>query len=65
MEDPKGDPVRVLENRVMGGRFSGDTHPAKRVRDGWRKASQSVAASGDDKLILPEFPNDEGSLLRW
>ncbi|BBU29031.1 transcriptional regulator/antitoxin, MazE [Caballeronia pedi] len=39
--------------------------PRSRVREGWAEASKSIAASGDDKLVMGEFANDDDSELEW
>jgi antitoxin MazE len=39
--------------------------PAKRPREGWAEASVSLAAAGDDALVLPEFSNSEDGALSW
>jgi antitoxin MazE len=39
--------------------------PQKKAREGWAEASRSLAASGDDRLIMGEFPNVDDSELEW
>ena len=39
--------------------------PKRRVRDGWAQASRDLAQGGDDKLVLPEFPNEGDVDLSW
>jgi antitoxin MazE len=39
--------------------------PALPVRAGWAEASQSVAADGDDALVMGEFGNDGDAELVW
>ena len=39
--------------------------PRKNVREGWAEASEAIAASGDDKLVWPEFGNAGDAELRW
>jgi antitoxin MazE len=37
----------------------------KQRRAGWAEASREIAGAGDDKLVWPEFPNEEDSELKW
>lgn len=47
------------ENRIV-------LMPAKRhPRAGWEKAAKSIAASGDDALVWPEFGNMDDKDLKW
>lgn len=39
--------------------------PASPPREGWAEASQRIAASGDDALVMPEFGNDGDAELCW
>lgn len=39
--------------------------PRKAVREGWAEASKAIAASGDDRLVWPEFGNAGDSELAW
>jgi len=39
--------------------------PAKPARSGWAEAAQSVAAGGDDELVMGEFGNDGDAELDW
>jgi antitoxin MazE len=40
--------------------------PARRnPRAGWAEASKSIAASGEDVLVWPEFANDDDADLEW
>lgn len=39
--------------------------PRTGVREGWAEASKAIAASGDDKLVWPEFGNAADSELAW
>lgn len=39
--------------------------PRTGVREGWAEASKSIAASGDDSLVWPEFGNAGDSELAW
>ena len=39
--------------------------PRTCVREGWAEASKAIAASGDDKLVWPEFGNAGDSELAW
>jgi antitoxin MazE len=39
--------------------------PQAQPRDGWAKASEAVAAHGDDALVLPEFANQGDAELQW
>ena len=39
--------------------------PVKAVRVGWAKAAASVAAKGDDALLMGEFSNLEDTELAW
>lgn len=37
----------------------------KQVREGWAEASKRLAAEGDDKLVWPEFLNEEDENWTW
>ncbi len=39
--------------------------PERKVRDGWEAASKSIAVTGDDILVWPEFGNEEDAKLEW
>jgi antitoxin MazE len=39
--------------------------PQKRAREGWAEASRSVAAAGDDSLVMGEFPNADDAGFKW
>ena len=39
--------------------------PRKGVREGWAEASKALAASGDDRLVWPEFSNAGDSEFAW
>ena len=39
--------------------------PLKRIREGWAEASKAIAATGDDKLVWPEFGNAGDSEFAW
>ena len=39
--------------------------PPKKAREGGADASQSPAASGDDRLVMGEFPNAEDAGFEW
>ena len=39
--------------------------PQRIPRQGWAEASRKVAEAGDDKLIWPEFGNQEDGDLEW
>jgi antitoxin MazE len=37
----------------------------KKARAGWAEASKSLAQSGDDALVWPEFANSEDEAIEW
>jgi len=39
--------------------------PQEKAREGWAEASRKIAEAEDDKLVWPEFANDEDAELRW
>jgi antitoxin MazE len=39
--------------------------PQKKAREGWAEASRSVAAAGDDRLVMGEFPNADDAEFAW
>ena len=39
--------------------------PRKVVREGWAEASKMIAASGDDRLVWPEFGNAGDTEFAW
>lgn len=38
---------------------------AKNPREGWAESSKKIAAAGDDKLVMPEFANEDDRELVW
>ena len=34
-------------------------------RAGWAEASRKIAEAGDDKLVWPEFGNDDDAQVEW
>jgi antitoxin MazE len=41
------------------------SRPTHDVRSGWAQAAESVAAQGDDDLLLGEFGNADDASLTW
>ena len=39
--------------------------PKTDARKGWAEARKAIAASGDDRLVWPEFGNAEDAELTW
>ena len=39
--------------------------PHRHPREGWAEVSRVLAASGDDALVWPEFPNEGDAELIW
>jgi len=39
--------------------------PRRNPREGWAEASRRIAEAGDDKLIWPEFGNQDDGELEW
>jgi len=39
--------------------------PKSNLRQGWAEASRRIAKAGDDKLIWPEFGNQNDRDLQW
>jgi len=39
--------------------------PQRKPREGWAEQSQSLALTGHDALVWPEFGNDDDAVLRW
>jgi antitoxin MazE len=39
--------------------------PRRNPRQGWAEASRRIAEGGDDKLIWPEFGNQDDGELEW
>lgn len=39
--------------------------PKKNPRQGWEEASRAIAEAGDDRLVLPDFPNEADHQLKW
>jgi antitoxin MazE len=39
--------------------------PQRKAREGWAEASKTLAASGDDALVWPEFGNQADAELAW
>ena len=39
--------------------------PQDKPREGWAEASRKIVEAEDDKLVWPEFANDEDAELRW
>ena len=38
---------------------------AKKPREGWAESGKKIAAAGDDKLVMPEFANEDDKELEW
>lgn len=38
---------------------------ATKPRDGWAESSKKISATGDDKLLIPEFSNEDDKELVW
>lgn len=43
----------------------GQRKPKKTAREGWAEASQALAATGDDALVLGAFPGTGDTELVW
>ncbi|OLL28480.1 antitoxin [Burkholderia sp. SRS-W-2-2016] len=39
--------------------------PRHKVREGWAEASKALAESGDDALVMGEFPNADDAESAW
>lgn len=39
--------------------------PAKKSREGWAEASKELADVGDDRLVWPEFTNEDDENMVW
>ena len=39
--------------------------PRRTPRDGWAEASRKIAAAGDDKLVWPDFGNQDDGSFQW
>ena len=39
--------------------------PQRKSREGWAQASKRIAKAGDDKLVWPEFSNEDDKDLKW
>ncbi|MFP6560876.1 AbrB/MazE/SpoVT family DNA-binding domain-containing protein [Paraburkholderia sp. B3] len=39
--------------------------PRQPAREGWAEASKALAQSGDDALVMGEFPNADDAELEW
>jgi antitoxin MazE len=39
--------------------------PKAAPREGWARASRDLAATGEDRLLLPEFANEGDAELKW
>lgn len=39
--------------------------PKTALRSGWAEAAKTVAAAGNDALVLPDFANEEDAELTW
>ncbi len=39
--------------------------PQAKAREGWAEASRKIAEARDDKLVWPEFGNENDAELRW
>jgi antitoxin MazE len=39
--------------------------PKHKAREGWAEASKALAESGDDALVMGEFPNADDADLTW
>jgi antitoxin MazE len=59
--------VGLIDQAEM--RVEGDAlvlrRPKAAPRSDWAVASQRIAASGDDALVLPDFGNERDKELKW
>jgi antitoxin MazE len=59
--------VGLIDQAEM--RVEGDAlvlrRPKAAPRSDWAAASQRIAASGDDALVLPDFGNEGDKELKW
>ena len=39
--------------------------PRRNPREGWAEASRRIAQAGEDKLVWPEFGNQDDGELEW
>jgi antitoxin MazE len=39
--------------------------PRNAPRQGWAQAAKEIAARGEDKLVLPDFPNEADADWKW
>ena len=39
--------------------------PRRNPREGWAEASRRIAEAGDDRLVWPEFGNQDDGDLEW
>ncbi len=39
--------------------------PRKNAREGWAEASRKIAMADDDRLVWPEFANEDDAALKW
>jgi len=39
--------------------------PAHRARERWAEASKAIADSGEDAMVMGEFPNADDAELTW
>ena len=39
--------------------------PAKKSREGWAEACKELADVGDDRLVWPEFANEDDENMVW
>jgi antitoxin MazE len=39
--------------------------PRRNPREGWAEASRKIARAGDDRLVWPEFGNQDDGYLKW
>ncbi len=56
-----GDPIDIA---LDDGRIA-ITPVKRRPRDGWDQAFCDLAETGDDRLVWPEFANDDDAELTW
>jgi len=51
--------IKVEDGRLVIAAFNRDP------RAGWADESKAIAAAGDDKLVWPEFGNDDDKHWKW
>ena len=62
-----GDPldIKVKKGKIVIAPVKREKVKERDPRIGWAEASRAIRDAGDDKLVWPEFANEDDKDLKW